>query len=101
MIDEIDEYEQEIIEFNKTNSKSLESFNNIANDLDSFYATNSEYLKQHIVDDELMCKSNEEASNLIKIAELDIQKLKDVFFDEKILIFEKNKDQIYKSILGI
>jgi hypothetical protein len=55
MIDEIDEYEQEIIEFNKTNSKSLESFNNIANDLDSFYATNSEYLKQHIVDDDLMC----------------------------------------------
>ncbi len=79
----------------------MESFNNIANDLDSFYATNSEYLKQHIVDDELMCKSNEEASNLIKIAELDIQKLKDVFFDGKILIFGKNKDQIYKSILGI
>jgi hypothetical protein len=33
--------------------------------------------------------------------ELEIQKLKDAIFDGKKLIFEKNKDQINKSILGI
>ncbi len=101
VIEDIDEYEQEMIRFNNTNSKSLDVFKNIVKDLESFHIANSEYLKQNVVDNELVNKSNEEAANLIKKAGLDIQKIKDIIFDEKSFIFEKNKDKINKSILGI
>jgi len=49
----------------------------------------------------LIIKSNEEANNLIKKAELEIENLKDVIFDGRIFIFEKNTDKISKSIIGI
>ena len=45
-------------------------------------------------------KSNEEASNLIKKADLEILNLKDFIFDSR-LKFEKNNDKINKSILGV
>jgi hypothetical protein len=71
VIEDIDEYEQEMIRFNNTNSKSLDVFKNIVKDLESFHIANSEYLKQNVVDNELVNKSNEEAANLIKKAGLD------------------------------
>ncbi len=101
VIEDIDEYEQEMIRFNNTNSKSLDVFKNIVKDLESFHIANSEYLKQNVVDNELVNKSNEEVANLIKKAGLDIQKIKDIIFDGRSFIFEKNKDKINKSILGI
>jgi hypothetical protein len=73
IIEEINEYEKELIESNKTNSKSLDEFNKIAKELESFYAVNNEYLKQYIVDDEILLKSNKEASSLIRKAEMEIE----------------------------
>ena len=100
IIEEIDEYEQELIEFNKTNSKSLDGFNSIVKELDSFHADNIIYLKEYLVDDQVANKSNDEAKNLTKKAELEIQNLKNIIFDGKLFIFEKNYEKINKSVLG-
>jgi hypothetical protein len=101
IIEEIDEYEIELIGFNKTNSKSLDEFDSIASELISFHAVNIEYLRNHKIDEQIVEKSIEEATNLIKKSELEIQKLKDIIFDGKIFIFEKNSAKINKSILGV
>jgi hypothetical protein len=81
IFEEINEYEKELIEFNKTNSKSLDEFNKIAKELESFYTVNNEYLKQYVVDDEILLKSNKEASSLIRKAEMEIENLKDNIFN--------------------
>jgi len=101
IVEEIDEYEKEIIEFNKTNSKSIDAFNAIVKELESFHTVNNEYLKQHIVNDEKINKSLEEATNLIKKGELETQNLKNIIFDGKLFKFEKNKEKLNKSLFGI
>ncbi len=101
IFEEINEYERELIEFNKTNSKSLDEFNKIAKELESFYTVNNEYLRQYVDDDEILLKLNEEATSLIKKAELDMEELKNKIFDGKFFEFEKNSQKINKSILGI
>jgi hypothetical protein len=101
IMEEIDEYEKELIEFNKKNPKLLNEYNKIAKILKTFHTINTEYLKQYEVDEKLVIKSNEEATILINKAELEIEKLKDVIFDGKILIFDKNFNKINKSILGV
>ena len=63
IIEEIDEYEKDLIEHNKNNSKILNEFNKIAKELKTFHTVNTEYLKQYEVDEELVIKSNEEATN--------------------------------------
>ena len=45
IIKEIDEYEKESIVFNKTNPVSLDRFDTIIKELDSFYTINNEILK--------------------------------------------------------
>lgn len=90
-----------MIEFNKTNSKSLYSFNKIDKELEIFHTVNTEYLKQSVVDDKIAIKTNDEANKLIKKAELEIQNLKNVIFDGKILSFETNNEKFNKSILGL
>ena len=100
LIEEIDEYEQELIEFNKTNSKSLDSFNAIVKELESFLTLKTEFLNQCEIDDKLVKKSNEEANNLIKRAEIEIENLKSIIFDGNILKFERNTEKINDAILG-
>jgi len=100
LIEEIDEYENKLIEFDETNSRSLDAFNAIAEELESFHTLNTEYLNKNDADDKLLKKSNEEASNLIKKAELEIENLKDIIFDGKIPFFMKNNGQKNGSILG-
>jgi len=87
LIEEIDEYEQELIEFNKNNSKSLETFNSIVKELESFHTLNTEYLNQYQVDDEVVKKSNKEAIYLIKKAELEIENLNNMILNGDILKF--------------
>ena len=70
IIDEIDEYEKKLIEFNKTNYESMEKFNAIVQELNLFHTVNTEFLKQHNVNDEKVSKLNEDAANLIKKTEL-------------------------------
>jgi hypothetical protein len=101
IMEEIDEYEKELIEFNKNNPKLLDEYNKIGKELATFHKVNTEYLKQYDVDEKLIIKSNEEATILINKAELEIEKLKDVIFDGKILTFEKNSKKINESILGL
>ena len=100
IIEEIDEYEKERIEYNKANSKSLSTFNNIIKELESFHTINTQYLKQYEIDDAILIKSNKDATKLIKKVELEIENLKDVIFNRSFLKFEKNKEKISKSILG-
>jgi len=100
IIEEIDEYEKDLIEFNKTNRESLDAFNKIVKGMESFHSINTEYLKKFKVDYEIITKANEEAKNLIKNAELEIQNLKDIIFDGQIFKFVKNNQKINKSILG-
>ncbi len=100
IIKEINEYEKELIKFNKTNSKSFDDFKSIVNELESFHTVNIEYLKQYEVDDTLLFKLNEDAANLMNKVESEVNNLKDIIFDGKFLVFEKNKEKIMKSILG-
>jgi hypothetical protein len=100
IIEEIDEYEKELIEFNKTNRESFDDFNKIVKEMESFHSINTEYLKKFKVDYDIINKANEEAKNLIKKAEFEIHNLKDIIFDGKIFKFEKNDQKINKSILG-
>jgi hypothetical protein len=100
IIVEIDEYEQKLIEYNKNNSKLLDEFNKNAKELETFHSVNTEYLKKYEVDEELVVKLNEEATNLIKKAELEIENLKETIFDGKAFKFEKNKEKVNKSIIG-
>jgi len=58
LIEEIDEYEKELIELNKTKSESLDNFNGIFKELDLFHAVNTEYLKKYQVDYEIIDKTN-------------------------------------------
>jgi hypothetical protein len=100
IIEEIDEYEKELIEFNKTNKESLDSFNAFVNELESFHTLSIEYLNKNEIDDKLVKKSNEEATNLIKRAELEIENLKSIIFDENILNFEKNNEKLNETMFG-
>jgi hypothetical protein len=100
IIEEIDEYEKERIEYNKANSKSLSTFNNIIKELESFHTINTQYLKQYEVDDAILINSIGDAKNLIKKVEFEIENLKDVIFNRSILKFDKNNDKVGKSILG-
>jgi len=101
-IEEIDEYEKELIGSKKANSKSksLEAFNAIVKELESFHAINTEYLMHHVVDYDMVIRLNEEANSLVKKAELEIENLKEVIFDEKFLVLGKHREKINKSILG-
>ena len=99
IIEEIDEYEQELIELN--NSKSLDVFNDIVKELESFYNLSTEYLNKNEVDDKLVKKSNEDATKLVKKAELEIENLKNIIFNGNILKFERNNEKINKNVLGV
>ncbi len=60
IIEEIDEYEKELIEFNKTNKKSLDHFNEIVKEMQYFHTLlNTEYLNKNEVDDKLIKILNE------------------------------------------
>jgi hypothetical protein len=100
IIEKIDEYEKDLIELNKNNSKSLDTFNAIAEELESFHIKNTEYLNKNEVDDKKLKISNEEALNLVKKAELEIENLKNIIFDGNILKFERNNEKINENILG-
>ncbi len=101
MIEEINEYEKEMIEFNKTNSKSLDDFKKLIEELDTFHSVNSEYLKQLLIDDEILLKSTNEATNLIKKAELEMGNLKNIIFNGKLYKTDKKGKIINTSMLGI
>ena len=58
IMEEIDEYEKELIEFNKNNPKLLDEYNKIAKELETFHKVNTEYLKQYDVDEKLVIKSD-------------------------------------------
>jgi len=101
IVEELDEYEKELLEYNKTNRISLDIFNEILKELERFYTSNTEYLKSYVVDDELVVKSNDEATSLIKRAELEIEKLKSIIFNGKLSTFRKKNQKLDRSILGI
>jgi hypothetical protein len=100
LIEKIDEFEKDTIQFNNNNSKSLDAFNVIAKELESFHAINTEYLKKYEVDDTLLSKLNEDATNLMNKVESEIESLKQFIFNGKKLKFIKNSEKSNKAILG-
>ncbi len=56
--------------------------------MESFHTLNTKYLKQHIVEDEKVNRSFDEATSLIKKAELEIENLKNIIFDGQLFRFE-------------
>jgi len=101
LIEEIDEYEKDLIEFNKNNTKSLDAFNSIVKELESFHYLNTEYLNKNDLDDKELEKSNKQASYLVKKAELEIKNITNIFFNGNILKFKRNNGKINENILGI
>jgi hypothetical protein len=100
IIERIDEYEQNLIKFNKNNSEALKVYNYIPKDLEMFHNVKIKYLKQNQIDEKIVIKSNEEAIGLIKKADLDIQNLKNIIFDTSLFTFEKSEETIKESVLG-
>ncbi len=100
IIEEINDYEKETIEYNKKNSKNLVGFNNIVKELELFHTKNTEYLKRFDANHEMVRKLDDDATNLIEKAEVEIRNLKSVIFDGRFFKFEKNKDKIKRSVLG-
>ncbi len=98
LIEKIDEYEKDTIQFNNNNSKSLDAFNAIVKELESFHAINTEYLKKYEVDDTVLVKLNEDATNLINKVELEIESLKELIFNEKKPKFNKNSEIFNEAI---
>ena len=78
---------QETIEYNKKNSKNLIDFNNIVQELESFHTKNTQYLKRFDANYEIVIKSNENANDLFKKAELEIKKLKYAIFNSRLFSF--------------
>jgi len=101
LIEELDEYEKELIQFNKSNLRTLAGFNHTVDDLESFLTTNTKYLERFDINYEEVAKKNEQAADLIQKADQKIEKLKDLIFDGQIINFEKNTNKIDKSILGV
>ncbi len=58
----------------------LKNWNHFIQYLKESFHTISEYLKQHIVEDDRITKSCKEATHLIKKVKLEIQNLKDTLF---------------------
>jgi hypothetical protein len=75
------------IEFNKTNLKYLVCFDNILKELESFHTNNTQYLKRFDANYEIVIKSNENANDLFKKAELEIKKLKYAIFNSRLFSF--------------
>ncbi len=101
LIKNINEYEQKLILINKTRNKSsLDEFQQVAKKIKTFHTKNIELLSQHVLNDEIIIKSNEEAINLNKEADTELKKLKDTIFLGQYLTFEKNKKEIDEFILG-
>jgi len=69
--------------------------------LEACYAINSEYLKQHTIGDEMIAYLNETSIKLLNKANLEVQNFKNIIFNGKLFILEKNSDKINKLILGL
>jgi len=103
LIDEIDEYENELIDFNINNNLDLESlkyFHDFAQELESFRLKTDNYLKEHSLNDEEIANLNKDAFLLKDKTELEILNLRDVILNETFIRFEPNRERLSKSILG-
>jgi hypothetical protein len=103
LIDEIDEYENKLIDFNINNNLDLESlkyFHDFAQELESFRLKTDNYLKEHSLNDEEITNLNKDALLLKDKTELEILNLRDFILNETFIRFEPNKERISKSILG-
>ena len=77
LIKNINEYEQKLILINKTSKKSsFSEFEQVAKKIKTFHSKNIELLRQHVLNDDIIIKSNEEAINLNKEADTELKKLK-------------------------
>jgi len=80
IIEEIDKHENELILSNELNLKTIYEYEEVAKELEAFYTINSEYLKNPIIDHQIIKKSNEEGIILTNKANIEIENLKDLIF---------------------
>jgi hypothetical protein len=100
MINEIDNYEKLHIQNNTTSSKNFKKFQQLVDELDKFSLKTNQYLKNLNLNDDILIESNKEAVILNEKADLEIKNLKSVVFDDNIMSFEANKENLKRSILG-
>jgi hypothetical protein len=80
IIEDIDKHENELILSNELNLKTIYEYEEVAKELEAFYTINSEYLKNPIIDHQIIKKSNEEAIILTNKANIEIENLNDLIF---------------------
>jgi hypothetical protein len=101
LIKDIDQFERDCIQFNKSNENTRDEFIQILNELENFHSEWSQYLKRLQINDEIISGANEIAEKLSVKAEEEKIKLENSIFNGHILKFRKNSNKLNRSILGI
>jgi len=101
LIKQINDYEQICLKsFTEMDKSSKIDFNKIINELNEFQMEQIDYLKQPNLSDEIIIDKNEKALQLIHKAENEKEKLENYIFNGNIMNFEKNSNNLQKSIVG-
>jgi len=103
LIDEIDEYESELIDSNKNSNLDLEllkNFQDFAHELESFQLETDDYLKQHSLNDEKINNLYIDAINLKEKTESKIENLDSLILHGYLLEFKPNKEKLDKKLSG-
>jgi len=100
VIDEIDEYEQEIIDLNKNNAESLKRFETTEQELDSFQLNANKYLESNNFNEKTLIKLNLNAKILREKAKSEIKSIKNLIFNRRFLNFEASEQTFDNQMLG-
>ncbi len=100
VIDEINEYEQEIIDLNKKNQDSLKFYDTIYKQLELFQLKMYDYLQLTNLNDAKLIKLNQNAIILKENVESIIKNIKNIIFSGRFLTFDANEDEIVRETLG-
>ena len=101
MIHEINDYEQDLLKYNKNNLVLLKYSQQFRQELESFHLKTNQCLKQLYLNDDKLDNLNQEAVSLKDKAKLEIQNLKEIIFSGRFLKFKANEQELDKSFLGL
>jgi len=103
LIDEIGDYENELINSNKNSDFDLELlkyFEDFAKELESFQLETDEYLKQYSLNDDKLNKLYQDAKILKEKNDSEIENLNDFILRGRLLNFKLNKVKLDQTFLG-
>jgi hypothetical protein len=100
VIIEINEYEKELIEFDKTNIISSKSLEVYIKEFESFETNYNQLAKLRKFNNEKFDKLNQDAIELKEKSSVEISKLTNIILNGKYVNFKTNKEKLSKSLLG-